>query len=119
MLELILERLDHIWVYEHDHRYSTARAAQVIKRRHEFEGIISGLFREAIDEGAVKNLDPKRRMLQSRTCIPYVHLGRIDQGCSKRAVSRLLLDDLLRLRIGRRRPRIPTRAVPQAISGRR
>jgi AcrR family transcriptional regulator len=65
ILELIMERLDHIWVYEHDHRYlSGPSRGQIVRRRDEFEDIVSDLFREAIDEGAVQNIDPKLAMFQ-------------------------------------------------------
>jgi AcrR family transcriptional regulator len=65
MLELIFERLDHIWVYEHDYRYlSGPSRAEIIKPRHEFENIVSGLFHEAIDSGQLKDMDSKLAMLQ-------------------------------------------------------
>jgi AcrR family transcriptional regulator len=65
VLELIFERLDHIWVYEHDYRYlSGPSRAKIIMRRHQFEDIVSGLFQEAIENGELKNMDSKLAMLQ-------------------------------------------------------
>jgi AcrR family transcriptional regulator len=65
VLELVFERLDHIWVYEHDYRYlSGPSRGKIIKRRHQFEDVVSALFQEAIDNGELKSVDSKMAMLQ-------------------------------------------------------
>lgn len=65
MIDLIATRLDYIWVYEHDYRYLTGtNRARVVGQRHEFEGIIRGLFEAGIEVGAFRPVDPHLAMLE-------------------------------------------------------
>jgi AcrR family transcriptional regulator len=65
LLEIILRRLDHIWVYEHDYRHlGGANLAGVLRQRHEFEQIVQDLLIAAMDDGSFRKLDPRLAMLQ-------------------------------------------------------
>lgn len=64
-IELILQRLDHIWVYEHDYRYLTGlNRTRLVAQRHEYESIVSELIQDAIDIGAFRPLDLRLAVLQ-------------------------------------------------------
>ncbi|MEV6902448.1 TetR/AcrR family transcriptional regulator [Amycolatopsis sp. NPDC051372] len=65
LLDIILERLDHIWVYEHDYRHLRgANRARLLRQRREFERIVLDLLAAAMDTGAFRRLDPRLAMLQ-------------------------------------------------------
>ncbi|HEY3708837.1 MAG TPA: TetR/AcrR family transcriptional regulator [Amycolatopsis sp.] len=65
LLGIILERLDHIWVYEHDYRQLRgANRARLLRQRREFERIVLDLLVAAMDCGAFRTLDPRLAMLQ-------------------------------------------------------
>ncbi|MEV0071272.1 MULTISPECIES: TetR/AcrR family transcriptional regulator [unclassified Amycolatopsis] len=65
LLDIILERLDHIWVYEHDYRHLRgANRARLLRQRREFERIVLELLTAAMDTGAFRRLDPRLAMLQ-------------------------------------------------------
>lgn len=65
LLELILARLDHIWVYEHDYRHLRgANRSRLLRQRREFEKIVQDLLIAAMDTGAFRKLDPRLAMLQ-------------------------------------------------------
>ncbi|HWD01415.1 MAG TPA: TetR/AcrR family transcriptional regulator [Amycolatopsis sp.] len=65
LLEIILARLDHIWVYEHDYRHLRgANRARLLRQRREFERIVLDLLTAAMDTGAFRKLDPRLAMLQ-------------------------------------------------------
>ncbi|WP_280460724.1 TetR/AcrR family transcriptional regulator [Nocardia carnea] len=65
LLEVIFQRLDHIWVYEHDYRHLTGEnLTRVLRRRHDFENIVRGLLVEAMDAGYFRKTDPQLAMLQ-------------------------------------------------------
>ncbi|QRP47554.1 TetR/AcrR family transcriptional regulator [Amycolatopsis sp. FDAARGOS 1241] len=65
LLDIILERLDHIWVYEHDYRHLRgANRARLLRQRREFERIVLDLLTAAMDTGAFRRLDPRLAMLQ-------------------------------------------------------
>ncbi|GAA5161514.1 MULTISPECIES: TetR/AcrR family transcriptional regulator [Amycolatopsis] len=65
LLELILARLDHIWVYEHDYRHLRgANRARLLRQRREFEKIVQDLLIAAMKTGAFRELDPRLAMLQ-------------------------------------------------------
>jgi AcrR family transcriptional regulator len=65
LLENILARLDHVWVYEHDYRnLRGANRARLMRQRREFEKIVEGLLVEAMDAGAFRELDPRLATLQ-------------------------------------------------------
>jgi AcrR family transcriptional regulator len=64
-IELMLKRLDHIWVYEHDHRYLTGmNLTRLLAQRHEYESIVSSLIQDAIDIGVFRPLNLRLAMLQ-------------------------------------------------------
>ena len=65
LLENILARLDHVWVYEHDHRHLRGtNRARLLRQRREFEKIIQDLLTAAMDDGSFRKLDPRLAMLQ-------------------------------------------------------
>lgn len=65
LLEIILARLDHIWVYEHDYRHLTgSNRTRLLRQRREFERIVLDLLIAAMDAGAFRQLDPRLAMLQ-------------------------------------------------------
>jgi AcrR family transcriptional regulator len=65
LLSLILTRVDHIRVYEHDYRHLTGDNLQrVVDQRHQFERLVEGLIEEAIDDGTLRAMDPRLAALQ-------------------------------------------------------
>lgn len=65
LLNLIFERLDHIWVYEHDYRQLTGKnLTRMLERRHEFENIVRSLLTDAMADGTFRKSDPTLAMLQ-------------------------------------------------------
>jgi AcrR family transcriptional regulator len=65
LLTVILTRVDHIWVYEHDYRYLTGEnRKRVLDQRRAFEGLIQGLLQEAIADGSLRDVDPHLATLQ-------------------------------------------------------
>jgi AcrR family transcriptional regulator len=65
LLGIILKRLDHIWVYEHDYRHLRgANRSRLLRQRREFEKIVLDLLVAAMDSGAFRQLDPRLAMLQ-------------------------------------------------------
>ncbi len=65
LLDIVLQRLDHIWVYEHDYRQlSEPHRAKLVAQRHEFEDTVAGLLGEAVASGQFRDLDLRLAMLQ-------------------------------------------------------
>lgn len=65
LLDMIFERLDHIWVYEHDYRHLTGEnLSRVLIRRREFESIVRGLLVQAMEQGELLAADPMLVTLQ-------------------------------------------------------
>jgi AcrR family transcriptional regulator len=65
LLENILARLDHVWVYEHDYRtLRGANRSRLLRQRREFENIVQDLLIAAMDDGSFRKLDPRLAMLQ-------------------------------------------------------
>ncbi len=65
LLDFILRRLDHIWVYEHDYRHLGERnRSRVLRQRQKFEQVVKSLLVEAMDTGAFRRMDPRLAMLQ-------------------------------------------------------
>lgn len=65
LLRIIFERLDHIWVYEHDYRHLTGEnLSRMLARRHEFENIVRDLLIDNMDAGVFRREDPTLAMLQ-------------------------------------------------------
>lgn len=65
LLGIILERLDHIWVYEHDYRQLRgANRARLLRQRREFERIVRELLEAAMASGAFRQMDPRLATLQ-------------------------------------------------------
>lgn len=65
LLGIIVARLDHIWVYEHDYRQLSARNREtVVGQRHAFEEIVSGLIGAAVEAGEFRPIDLRLGMLQ-------------------------------------------------------
>ncbi|ADJ48864.1 TetR family transcriptional regulator [Amycolatopsis mediterranei S699] len=65
LLENILARLDHVWVYEHDYRnLKGTNRARLMRQRREFEKIVEGLLVAAMDIGSFRKLDPRLATLQ-------------------------------------------------------
>ncbi|MFG3025410.1 TetR/AcrR family transcriptional regulator [Streptomyces sp. NPDC048254] len=65
LLTIIIRRLDHIWVYEHDYRsLSGAELKTLLGQRSEFEQLISGLLAEAVEQGTFRAMPPRLATLQ-------------------------------------------------------
>ena len=65
LLTVIFERLDHIWVYEHDYRQlSEPNLEKMLKRRRQFEEVVRSLLVAAMDEGVFQEADPSLATLQ-------------------------------------------------------
>ncbi|HKS99289.1 MAG TPA: TetR/AcrR family transcriptional regulator [Rugosimonospora sp.] len=65
LLSLILTRVDHIRVYEHDYVHLTgANRKRVLDQRRQFEEIVRGLLEQAIADGSLRDMDPRLAALQ-------------------------------------------------------
>jgi len=65
LLENILARLDHVWVYEHDYRnLRGANRTRLLRQRREFENIVQDMLIAAMDNGSFRKLDPRLATLQ-------------------------------------------------------
>ncbi|MER5433218.1 TetR/AcrR family transcriptional regulator [Streptomyces sp. NPDC002588] len=65
LLTIILHRLDHIWVYEHDYRSLTGDYLQtLLGQRTEFEHLVRTLLTEAVEQGRFRPVDPSLATLQ-------------------------------------------------------
>jgi AcrR family transcriptional regulator len=65
LLGIILARLDHIWVYEHDYRHlQGANLSRLLRQRREFERIVGGLLDAAMESGAFRPMDRRLAVLQ-------------------------------------------------------
>jgi TetR/AcrR family transcriptional regulator, cholesterol catabolism regulator len=58
MLTIVMLRLNHVWVYEHDYRHLTGtNLAVLLRQRGEFERIVANLLSEAMDEGTFREMN--------------------------------------------------------------
>ena len=65
LMETIFQRLDYIWVYEHDYKHLTGeRKELVLQQRRTFESIVRGYVIEAVETGALRDLDVRLATLQ-------------------------------------------------------
>lgn len=65
LLTVILERLNHIWVYEHDYRHLTApNRARFMRDRREFEKVIADILAEGMAAGQLREMDVRLATLQ-------------------------------------------------------
>ncbi|GAA4878222.1 TetR/AcrR family transcriptional regulator [Pseudonocardia benzenivorans] len=65
LLEQIVLRLNHIWVYEHDYRQLSAEnQATLVAQRHAFEGVVTELLSAAVAAGEFREMDVDLGMLQ-------------------------------------------------------
>ncbi|KXF49303.1 TetR family transcriptional regulator [Rhodococcus sp. SC4] len=65
LLENIMARLDHVWVYEHDYKsLRGANLSRLLRQRREFEAIVEDLLSAAMEDGSFRLLDPRLAMLQ-------------------------------------------------------
>ncbi|MET7481274.1 TetR/AcrR family transcriptional regulator [Streptomyces sp. NPDC005648] len=65
LLTIIIRRLDHIWVYEHDYRsLSGAPRETLLGQRAAFERVVRGLLTEAMGQGRFRPLDARVATLQ-------------------------------------------------------
>jgi AcrR family transcriptional regulator len=65
LLEIIVARLEHIWVYEHDYRHVTGlHRKRLVSQRREFEELVSALLQEAMDDGSLHVSDLRLAVLQ-------------------------------------------------------
>jgi AcrR family transcriptional regulator len=65
LLEMILWRLDHIWVYEHDYRHLQGEnLSRFLRERGEFEAIVRSLLEAGMETGALRSMDPQLAALQ-------------------------------------------------------
>lgn len=65
LLNSIMSRVDHIWVYEHDYRHLTGENLErMLAQRDEFERLIEDAITEAIDNGFLRDINPRLATLQ-------------------------------------------------------
>lgn len=65
LLEVIAHRIAYIRVVEHDLEQLNRRArAQLLTTRHDFESLVEGMLKEAMELGALRRTDPRLAMLQ-------------------------------------------------------
>lgn len=65
LLDLILRRLDHVWVYEHDYRQLTGeRRTKVLAQRREFQSIARHLVEEAMADRLLDEVEPELATLE-------------------------------------------------------
>jgi len=65
LLEMILRRLDHIRVYEHDYRYPQGEnLSRLLRQRREFEAIVRGLLKSGMETGALGQMNSQLAVLQ-------------------------------------------------------
>ncbi|MEV2218342.1 TetR/AcrR family transcriptional regulator [Nocardia vinacea] len=65
LLNVIFERLDHIWVYEHDYRQLTGEnLSRMLEKRKEVEHVVRSLLVDAMEDGSLRKADPTLAMLQ-------------------------------------------------------
>lgn len=65
LLENMLARLDHVWVYEHDGRnLRGANHSRLLGQRQEFEDVVQRLLVRAMENGSFRRLDPRLATLQ-------------------------------------------------------
>ena len=65
LLTTVFARLDHIWVYEHDYRHVGGdNRKKILRQRREFEKLLRGLLEQAIEDGALRTIDPQLAVLQ-------------------------------------------------------
>jgi AcrR family transcriptional regulator len=65
LLNIILDRVDHIRVYEHDYTQLTGdNRKRVVNQRREFEDVVRGLLEEAIADGSLRDMDAGLAALQ-------------------------------------------------------
>jgi len=65
LLSIILTRVDHIRVYEHDYVHLTGdNRKRVLDQRRAFEQIVQELLEKAIADGSLRDLDPHLAALQ-------------------------------------------------------
>lgn len=66
LLTIILRRLDHIWVYEHDYRSLTPGEYldTLLGQRADFEQLVTGLLKEAVEDGSFRAIEPRLATLQ-------------------------------------------------------
>jgi AcrR family transcriptional regulator len=60
LLTIIVTRVDHIRVYEHDYLHLTGENLErVLGQRRQFEAIVRGLLAAAVDDGSLRDMDPR------------------------------------------------------------
>lgn len=65
LLSVILHRLSHIWVYEHDYRHLTGEnRVQFVAQRRQFENMLRSVLEEAMEAGDLAASDSKLATLQ-------------------------------------------------------
>ncbi|MEU4654809.1 TetR/AcrR family transcriptional regulator [Streptomyces sp. NPDC023723] len=65
LLTTIFNRLDHIWVYEHDYRdLSGTELRTLLAQRGDFERLVSQVLAEAIALGTLRAVEPRLATLQ-------------------------------------------------------
>ncbi|MET7568972.1 TetR/AcrR family transcriptional regulator [Streptomyces sp. NPDC005492] len=65
LVENIMARLDHVWVYEHDYRsLDGENLRRLLRQRREFEDIVQGLLLQAMEDGSFRRIEPRLATLQ-------------------------------------------------------
>jgi AcrR family transcriptional regulator len=65
LLDIILNRVDHIRVYEHDYVHLTGdNRKRVMDQRRDFEKLVQGLLEQAIADGSLRDMDSRLAALQ-------------------------------------------------------
>lgn len=65
LLDIILKRLPHIWVYEHDYlQLSGPKREELLRQRRQFENVVARVIEEAIDADQFRDMSPQLATLQ-------------------------------------------------------
>ena len=93
LLTVIFQRLDHIWVYEHDYRHlSKPNRTRVLTQRHEFEDMVRSMLEEAMDAGDLTRARPQARdAAVPQSAQPHLSMGSAESAVVTVAFVRCLL----------------------------
>lgn len=98
LLRVIFDRLEHIWVYEHDYRHlSQENRHRVLGQRHRFEGYVISLLEEGMADGELDAADSQVLMLQFLNMHNYTYQwARPEAGMNPEALSEAYFRTLMR-----------------------
>lgn len=98
LLRVIFDRLEHIWVYEHDYRHlSQENRHRVLGQRHQFEGYVISLLEIGMADGELDAADSQVLMLQFLNMHNHTYQwARPEAGMSPEALSETYFRTLMR-----------------------